>query len=129
MSELSLFTAARDALLACRDDYERACRGFAWPALEGFNWAHDYFDTFAKDNRQRALWLVHEDGSQDQLSFHELSLRSNQVANFLRAHGVQRGDVILVMLGNVVPLWEVMLAAIKLGAVLIPATNMLTALD
>ena len=129
MSELSFFTAARDTLLACRDDYERACRSFAWPALERFNWAHDYFDAFAKDNRQRALWLVHEDGSQDQLSFHQLSLRSNQVANFLRAHGVQRGDVILVMLGNVVPLWESLLAAIKLGAVLVPATSMLTAAD
>jgi acetyl-CoA synthetase len=129
MSELSRFIAARDALLATRDDYETAYRTFSWPELKHFNWARDYFDAFARGNSKPALWLVHDDGSEDKLSFEALSQRSNRVANLLRAHGVQPGDVILVMLGNVVPLWEAMLAAIKLGAVLIPATNMLTAAD
>jgi acetyl-CoA synthetase len=44
----------------------------------------------------------------------------------LRALGVDRGDRILLMLGNVAPLWETMLAAMKLGAVVIPATTLLT---
>ena len=48
--------------------------------------------------------------------FTEMSERSNRVANYLRGLGVERGDRILLMLGNVVPLWEVMLAAMKLGA-------------
>ena len=55
-----------------------------------------------------------------------LSRRSNQVANFLRAQGLKRGDHLLLLLGNVVPLWETMLAAIKLGVVVIPATTLLT---
>ena len=52
----------------------------------------------------------------------------NQVANFLCALGVERGERILIMLPNQVALWEVMLAGIKLGAVIIPAT-MLTPED
>src|SRR5207253_5611161 len=60
------------------------------------------------------------------LSFAELAERSNRVANHFRALGVRRGDRILLMLGNVAPLWEAMLAAMKLGAVVIPATTLLT---
>ena len=60
------------------------------------------------------------------LSFAALSARSNQVANFLRAQGLKRGDHLLLLLGNVVPLWETMLAAMKLGVVVIPATTLLT---
>ena len=62
--------------------------------------------------------------SETKLSFATLSRRSNQVANFLRAQGLKRGDHLLLLLGNVVPLWETMLAAIKLGVVVIPATTL-----
>ena len=55
--------------------------------------------------------------------------RSNRVANWLRERGVKRGDRMLLMLGNVVPLWELTLAAIKLGAVVSPATTLLSAAD
>ena len=97
--------------------------------LYRFNWAIDYFDKIARDNAQPALWLVDEDGTELKLSFAALSERSNQVANMLRALGVRRGDRILVMLGNVAPLWECMLAAMKLGAVVVPATTLLTTAD
>jgi acetyl-CoA synthetase len=60
------------------------------------------------------------------MSFGALSHRSNRVANFLQAQGLKRGDHLLLLLGNVVPLWETMLAAMKLGVVVIPATTLLT---
>src|SRR5579872_6491372 len=123
------FVSARDFLLRHREDYEVAYRDFAWPKLDRFNWAIDYFDTMARNNAQPALWLVDEDGSELKLSFATLSARSNQVANALRSLGVRRGDRILVMLGNVAPLWECMLAAMKLGAVVVPATTLLTPND
>jgi acetyl-CoA synthetase len=127
--ESAAFRAARDFLLRHRDDYATAYRDFRWPVLDRFNWALDHFDAIARDNARPALWLVDEGGGETKLSFAALSARSNQVANYLAALGVKRGDRILLMLGNVAPLWEVMLAAMKLGAVVVPATTLLTASD
>ncbi|HEY0593946.1 MAG TPA: AMP-binding protein [Thermoanaerobaculia bacterium] len=129
MSDVDRFLEAREFLLKRRTDYEAAYREFEWPRLERFNWALDWFDRFARGNERVALWIVDDEGGEEKLSFAELSARSNRVANFLRARGVRRGDAILVMLGNVAPLWELTLAAIKLGAVVSPATAMLTTED
>jgi acetyl-CoA synthetase len=123
------FIAARELLFKHREDYASAYREFRWPKLDRFNWALDYFDVMARDNVHPALWLVDEDTGETKLSFAQLSERSNRVANALRALSVRRGDRVLVMLGNVVPLWECMLAAMKLGAVVVPATTLLTRND
>ena len=123
------FRAARDLLLGHRDDYESARREFTWPELDEFNWALDWFDVIAAEHPDRpALRIVGDDGD-DSLSFAELATRSGQVANWLRGLGVRRGDRVLLMLGNVAPLWEVILAAMKLGAVIIPASTLLQAAD
>lgn len=125
------FRAARDFLLTHREDYLSAYSGFQWPRLERFNWALDWFDQIAAGDRadQAALWVVYEDGRQDKLTFAALSGRSNRIANYYRGLGVARGDRVLLMLGNIPPLWETMLAMMKLGAVIIPATTLLTADD
>ena len=125
MTSTQTFLAARDLLIAHREDYETAYREFRWPKLDTFNWALDYFDPYARGNDRPALWVVNEDGTEAKVGFAEMSTASNRTANFLRNLGVKRGDRILMMLGNIVPLWEVMLAAIKLGAVTIPATTLL----
>ncbi|MEO7053211.1 MAG: AMP-binding protein [Rhodanobacter sp.] len=121
---LQRFIAARDFLLAHRTDRDTAYRDFRWPQLDEFNWALDYFDDLGRGEHagRTALWLVDEAGAEVRLSFAELSLRSNQVANYLRELGVRRGDRILLMLGNVASLWEATLAAMKLGAVVVPTT-------
>jgi acetyl-CoA synthetase len=126
------FKEARAFLLRHRTDYDAAVKGFRWPDPVPFNWALDWFDAElarSPDSCDRAaLWIVDAgSGHETKLSFAELSRRSNQVANFLRAQGLKRGDHLLLLLGNVVPLWETMLAAIKLGVVVIPATTLLTA--
>ena len=129
MNDRRAFLAARDFLVQHRDDRAAAVAGFRWPDLVAFNWAIDHFDVYATGNTQPALWIVEENGSETKVSFQELSLRSNQVANSLRALGVRRGDGVLIMLDNVLPLWEVMLACIKLGAVLVPSTLLLSQSD
>lgn len=94
-----------------------------------FNWALDHFDALGRENDALALIVRKDDGSRQTRTFAELSRRSSQVANFLRSAGVGRGDRVLLMLPNVVALWEVMLGCIKLGAVVVPATTQLTTSD
>ncbi|MFF7181292.1 AMP-binding protein [Streptomyces sp. NPDC008121] len=123
------FRAARDFLLEHREDYATAYEGFAWPRPERFNWALDWFDVIAAGNDRTALHLVEEDGSETRLSFAEMSARSARAANWLRGQGVRAGDRIIVMLGNQAELWETALAAMKLRAVVIPATPLLGPAD
>ena len=126
------FYATRQFLLDHREDYDTAVRDFRWPEIGEFNWAIDHFDAVAADperGAKKALWIVESDGSEAHWTFAELAERSNRVANWLRGHGVARGDRIILMLGNQVELWETVLAAMKLGAVVIPATTLLTAAD
>ncbi|MBV8262081.1 MAG: AMP-dependent synthetase, partial [Paraburkholderia sp.] len=52
------FIDARDLLLRHRTDYARAYAEFAWPKLDTFNWALDYFDVMARGNDNPALWIV-----------------------------------------------------------------------
>jgi acetyl-CoA synthetase len=128
---MTTFQEARAFLLQNRLDYDKAVAGFKWPDQTTFNWALDWFDAeLARDPQSKdlpGLWIVDAASNTDtKLSFAMLSRRSNQVANFLRAQGLKRGDHLLLLLGNVVPLWETMLACIKLGVVIIPATTLLT---
>ncbi|MET9498625.1 AMP-binding protein [Streptomyces sp. NPDC006552] len=123
------FRTARDFLLRHAEDYETAYEGFAWPRPDRFNWALDWFDVIADGNEKTALHIVEEDGAEGVFSFDTLRRRSNQVASWLRAQGVRPGDRVLLMLGNQVELWEVMLAVMKLRAVVIPTTPLLGPAD
>ncbi len=130
MTATETFRTARDFLLEHRDDPERAYADFRWPELPEFNWALDWFDGVLAAERpdQTALWLVTAAG-EERMTFAELSHRSTQVAGWLREQEVRRGDRVLLMLGNVAPLWELTLAAAKIGAVIIPATTLLGPAD
>src|SRR5919205_3500882 len=126
------FRAARNRLLAMRQDYRQARGSFEWPRPKEFNFALDWFDAIAANpatGGNPALVIVEQDGSATRRSFAELSARSGQVANWLRSQGVKRGDRMIIMLGNQVELWELVLAGIKLGIVLIPTTTLMGPAD
>jgi len=126
------FRAARDLLLRHRDDYDAARREFSWPELDEFNWALDWFDVIAVEHPDRVALRIVADadsGGDVRVTYAEMAGRSSQVASWLRGLGVRRGDRVLLMLGNIAPLWEVILAAMKLGAVIIPASTLLQPAD
>ncbi len=124
------FRTARDFLLEHREDYDTAHRDFRWPELDEFNWATDWFDVLAAEQPDAlALWILEEDGGETKRTFGELSELSQRFAGSLAAAGVSRGDHVLLLLGNVAPLWVAMLACTRLGAVMIPATTLLSAAD
>jgi len=124
------FKAARDFLLANGEDYDAAIAGFRWPALDHFNWALDWFDAELGAGASGSMLALRILAERDEsYSFAELSRSSSRVANGLRALGAKRGDRLLLMLGNVGPLWITMLAAMKLGMIVIPATTLLSGDD
>lgn len=124
------FFAARDQLLALGGDPAAQREQFVWPDVgPSFNWAHDVFDVIAEGNDDVALWISEPDGSELKRTFAELKQRSDQVANWLLAEGARKGDVAMLMLGNRVELWEIMLACIKLGLVMLPTSVVLSAHD
>ncbi|MDQ2819551.1 MAG: AMP-binding protein [Pseudomonadota bacterium] len=129
MTPTQRFIAARDFLQQHWLDYDTAYRDYRAPELDTFNWALDYFDVQARGNDTPALWVVADNGSEQKVSYAAMAARSDQVANHLRALGVRRGDRIMLMLPNRVELWETMLAGIKLGAVLVPTTMLVSTAD
>ncbi len=126
MADADAFLAARDLLLAHRTDVAAARAAFRWPELDRFNFALDHFDRMAAGNDRRRCASSARATTISSVSFAALAARSNQVANHLRGLGVRRGDRVLLLLGNVPALWEAMLGCCKLGAVVVPATTMLT---
>lgn len=129
MSATDNFIAARQFLLDNRTDYEKAYREFRWPDLSHFNWARDWFDVYARGNNKTALWLQREGKDEVKLSYQELVERSDRVAHFLQRQGAEPGDRVVLCLPNVAAIWELMLAAIKIGAVVVPTTTLATESD
>ncbi len=117
---------ARDFLIEHRTDYATAYADFRWPRLAQFNFALDWFDVIARERDGEALRIVSDAGPEEVWSYSALSAVSDRLANFLRANGLRRGDHLLIMLGNVAPLWVSLLAAMKLGAVVIPTSTLLS---
>ena len=130
MQVTEIYRASRDQLLSLRGDHARAVAEFEWPRLgDRFNWATDWFDVIARDNERPGLLIAEQDGSLTMRSFAELSDASDRLAGWLAGRGVERGDRVILMLGNQVELWESMLAVMKLGAVIMPTTTALGPTD
>ena len=126
------FRSARDLLLSARTDYDRALIDYDPPRPADFNWALDWFDQVAGDattGARAALKIVEADGASTCVTYAQMSARSSQVASWLSSMGAAKGDRLLLMLGNQLELWETLLACIKLGVVVIPATTLLTSAD
>jgi acetyl-CoA synthetase len=116
------FREARDRLLELGHDYHGARAAFSWPRPREFNWALEWFDAelaAGEHGRKPALKVIGE--RVETRTFAELASESSRLANGLRSLGARRGDHLLMMLGVVPELWATMLAAMKLGLVLIPA--------
>lgn len=125
-TELSPFFTARDRLLQLTAEPDHTRAEFTWPDVgDAFNWAHDVFDVIADDNDTTALWIAERDGGEIKRTFAQLKERSNQVANWMLRTGLKRGDIAMLMLNNRVELWEIMLAALKIGVVILPTSIVL----
>jgi len=110
-------------------DYAQTCREFRWEVPEHYNFAFDVVDRWGEDDQKLAMLWVNEQGDEKRLSFRDFTVRSNQVGNALRTMGIRQGDRILVMAPRLPEWWEAVLGIMKIGAVSMPATTLLTPKD
>ncbi|MFF2807987.1 AMP-binding protein [Streptomyces sp. NPDC058000] len=120
----SVFEALREKIVDDIADGGTASFDFSWPELTEFNWASDWFDSAARGDQAPAVVWSGNDGVSQQISFEELRACSDRVAGWLVRQGVGRGTRILISLCEVAALWEIQLAALKLGAIVVPAPPM-----
>lgn len=111
-------------------DYESEYPKFQWELPTTFNFGRDVIDAIALEDPDRlALIWCDEAGAEERYTYGEMSRLSNQVANLLAAHGVRRGDRVMVMLPRI-PQWQMAMAGcLKLGAIPMPCIDMLTSKD
>ena len=97
---------------------------------ENFNFAYDCVDYIAdREPERRAMVWCNDKGEERTFTFDDMRRYSNMTANYLMASGVKRGDMVLVILKRHYEFWFTILALHKIGAVIIPATNLLTKKD
>lgn len=95
-----------------------------------FNFAYDVIDVIATETPDKtAIIWTNDTGDTKTITFQELSLMSNSVANFLSARGIKRGDTVLLFLRRRWEYWVLMIALHKLCAIPIPSTNQLKSED
>jgi acetyl-CoA synthetase/medium-chain acyl-CoA synthetase len=101
-----------------------------WNVPPRFNFTRDVIEAIAtEDANRRALAVVDDVGVVRHFTYGELAILSAQWSNLLSDVGLERGDRMLVMIGKR-PEWHaVMLAALRLGAIAIPCSDMLRAKD
>ena len=120
-------TAPRLKTLA---DYHRARESFRLDCPQHFNFGHDVVDRWAEVQPGRpALWWLGEGDEERILTFGELTIRSNRVANAAAELGLSQGDQVMLNLPSVVPWWESMVGLTKADMIAIPTTNQLTEED
>ena len=110
-------------------DYEQARRDFKWEVAEDYNFAIDTIGHWAEEPDKLAMLWVGQDGAVERYTFAHFDEESSRVAHTFEKLGVGKGDRVLLMLPRVVEWWETMLGLMKLGAIGIPCTTLLTPKD
>ena len=97
---------------------------------EGFNFAYDVVDEIARlEPDRRAMVWCNDHDEERVFSYSDMSRYSNQAANLFKAHGVKKGDMVMLVMKRHYQFWFAVLALHKIGAVGVPATNLLTPKD
>ena len=110
-------------------DYEAERQNFHLDVPEEFNFATDVIGKWAGNPDKLAMLWVGQKGEERRITFAQFAERSSRAANAFAALGIQKGDRVLVMLPRIPEWWEAVLGLMKLGAIPIPCTTLLTPKD
>ncbi len=112
------------------ESYEDLYKNFKISIPDNFNFAYDVVDEYAKTEPKREALVWCDDNDESHIfTFKDLSLASQRTANFLVEQGIQKGDRVMLILRRRYEFWFFLLALHRIGAIAIPATNMLAAED
>ncbi len=110
-------------------DYEAERRNFHLDVPAQFNFAIDVMDKWASDPNKLAMLWVGQNGEEKQITFAQFAERSSRAANAFAELGIKKGDRVMIMLHRIPEWWESVLGLMKLGAIPIPCTTLLTPKD
>ena len=110
-------------------DYEAERRNFHLDVPQYFNFASDVIGKWAQDPAKLARLWSGQQGEERNITFAEVAERSSRAANAFTHLGIQKGDRVMVMLPRLPEWWETILGLMKIGAVAIPCTTLLTPRD
>ena len=111
-------------------DYSELKDNFSIEIPENFNFAYDVVDEYARTEPERtALVWCDDNGGERVFSFQDLKIASNKTANFLLSKGIKKGDAVMLILRRRYEFWYFLLALHKIGAIAVPATNLLLKSD
>ena len=97
---------------------------------ENFNFAYDVMDAWAEEAPEKlALLWTNDQGEEIRATYAQLKEQSDQAASYLQSLGIGKGDPVMLILKRRYEWWIIMLALCKIGAIVIPATHMLTKKD
>lgn len=112
------------------NNYQELKDNFSIAIPENFNFAYDVVDEYARTepNRTALVWCD-DNGGERVFSFQDLKIASNKTANFLLSKGIKKGDAVMLILRRRYEFWYFLLALHKIGAIAVPATNLLLKSD
>jgi acetyl-CoA synthetase len=111
-------------------DFEDFTNNYKLLVPEHFNFAYDIVDARAeKEPNKLALLWTNDKGECRQFSFAEMKYYSDQTASYLQSLGIKKGDIVMAILKRRYEFWFTILALHKIGAIIIPATHLLTSKD
>ena len=111
-------------------DDDGVLNGIEFHNDEHFNFAFDVVDVLGREKPDKLAMLhISADGKERKITFEDMMTYSNKAANYFRYLGIKRGDRVLLVLKRHYQFWFVILALHKIGAIAIPATNLLVRKD
>ncbi len=133
--DLSAHTSGADSLIYKKFvtetlDENGFLKDMKFNAPENFNFAFDVLDELAKKcpDKTAMLWLSKKKEKRV-FTYSDISRYSNKAANYLQSLGIRRGDKVILVLKRHYQFWFILNALHKIGAIAIPASNLLTPHD
>jgi len=111
-------------------DYEDFKANYELIVPENFNFAYDVVDEWAKTNPdKKALLWTNDQGDVREYTFSDMKRETDKTASYFQSIGIKKGDMVMAILKRRYEFWYTIIALHKIGAVIIPATHLLTKKD